>query len=161
MKNIVDRSFVIEDNMVYIGGKSTLMIALDPITGSILRKFDLHDSQYELMMASKHKLPSHTIYLARNGESKEHTRHGPSLIFIVIFIEYKVRINDLKTNVSWRLTYSEYEPKSMNWDMPAGMEVSDTYITPDTNRVMAAINQTDGKYWWQTMNLELSLSVHR
>jgi hypothetical protein len=61
------------------------------------------------------------------------------------FIEYKVRINDLKTNMSWRLTYSEYEPKSMNWDIPEGMEASDTYITPDTNRVMAAINQTDGK----------------
>jgi serine/threonine-protein kinase/endoribonuclease IRE1 len=69
MKNIVDRSVMIEENMMYIGGKSTLMIALDPITGNILRKFDLHDSQYEMMMATKHKLPSHTIYLARNGES--------------------------------------------------------------------------------------------
>ncbi|KAI8340481.1 kinase-like domain-containing protein [Chlamydoabsidia padenii] len=123
MKNIVDRSLVTEDDMVYIGEKSTLMIALDPIAGHILRKFDLHDSQYELMMASKHKLPSHTIYLTRN--------------------EYKVRINDLKTNMSWRLTYSEYEPNAMNWDVPVGMEASDTYIAPDSNRVIAAINRTD------------------
>lgn len=47
--------------------------------------------------------------------------------------------------MSWQLTYSEYEPNAMNWDVPAGMEASDTYIAPDSNRVIAFINRTDGK----------------
>ncbi|KAI8083052.1 uncharacterized protein BX664DRAFT_317049 [Halteromyces radiatus] len=132
MKDIVDRSFITEDGVVYIGEKSTLMIALDPIAGKILRKFDLQDSQYDVMMDSKTHFPPHTIYLARN--------------------EYKVRINDLKKNMHWRLTFSEYEPNAMKWNLPEDMTAPDIYIAPDSERGITAINLTSGDFIW-TKNL--------
>ncbi|ORX50239.1 hypothetical protein DM01DRAFT_1100096 [Hesseltinella vesiculosa] len=127
MKDIVDRP-VFDEDLVYIGNKTTVVFALDPRYGRVLRKFNIQDSVEELLMGRQHQLPPHTIYIGRN--------------------EYNVRINDYKNNMFWQLSYSEYEPNAMNWHQPIDMGSSDTYIAPDATPAITAINRTTGNPMW-------------
>lgn len=119
-----------------MGSKSTVMTAIDPRSGKILRKFDLDHAQDAYVMATQNRLPPHTIFLGRH--------------------DYKVAIFDNNNQKWWNLTYSEYVPNKLDWDVPDSIVASDIYIAPDTNGAITAVKVTNGEVLW---SLDLHIPV--
>lgn len=57
------------DETVYVGGKSTKLIAVNPRNGHILNKFDMDNAADAFDVASQHHLPSDTLFIGRVGKS--------------------------------------------------------------------------------------------
>jgi serine/threonine-protein kinase/endoribonuclease IRE1 len=75
IKDIADKAPIrTADGINYIGGKNTVMIAIDPLTGKILQQFDSSKQGYNHIL-SKKKLGPGTIFIGRNG----------TLLVIVLF----------------------------------------------------------------------------
>ncbi|KAI8333189.1 hypothetical protein EDC96DRAFT_526122 [Choanephora cucurbitarum] len=130
IKEIVDNSpFRTPDGMTYIGRKNTLMIEIDPSNGKILQQIDLNkvDNQYR-MASSQSRYAARTIFLGRN--------------------EYKVAIYDEHYKKLWNVTYSEYIPNKLDWDLPSSTVPTDVYIAPDATRAITGINLQDGNLMW-------------
>ncbi|KAI8354037.1 hypothetical protein BD560DRAFT_438390 [Blakeslea trispora] len=130
IKEMVDNSpFRTPDGMTYIGRKSTLMIEIDPSNGKILQQIDLNkvDNQYR-MASSQSQYTTRTIFLGRN--------------------EYKVAIYDEHYKKLWNVTYSEYIPNKLDWDLPSSTVPTDIYIAPDATRAVTGINLQDGNLMW-------------
>lgn len=67
IKDIADKAPIrTADGINYIGGKNTVMIAIDPRTGKILQQFDSSKQGYNHIL-SKKKLGPGTIFIGRNG----------------------------------------------------------------------------------------------
>ncbi|KAI8059519.1 kinase-like domain-containing protein [Gongronella butleri] len=137
MKDIVHRARM-DDDVIFVGDKVTVVFALDPRNGKVLRKFTLQDS-----ISERHRLPPHTIYIARN--------------------EYTVHISDERSNMHWQLAYSEYEPNAMNWNENIDMGTSDVYVAPDANADITAINRTSVAVYdvYMSMDYAIVLSEQR
>ncbi|KAI8992276.1 kinase-like domain-containing protein [Pilobolus umbonatus] len=116
---VTNSPFRTQDGTTYLGKKSTIMLAIDPRTGNILQKFDLNEIENVETIATQTHLPPRTLFLGRN--------------------EYKVAIyyNNKKR---WNVTYSEYIPNKLDWDMPNSAVPSDIYIAPDANHAITGIN---------------------
>ncbi|KAI8075463.1 uncharacterized protein B0P05DRAFT_588497 [Gilbertella persicaria] len=130
VKEIVDNSpFRTPDGTTYIGRKNTLMIEIDPRNGKILQQIDLNkvDNQYR-MATTQSQYSARTIFLGRN--------------------EYKVTIYDDHYKKLWNVTYSEYVPNKLDWDLPASTVPSDIYIAPDATRAITGINVQNGNLMW-------------
>ncbi|KAI8969235.1 hypothetical protein BDF20DRAFT_152288 [Mycotypha africana] len=132
VKEIVDTSpFRTPDGTTYIGRKSTLMIEIDPRNGKILQQIDLNkvedSSKYPLSRQHQFQT-SKTILLGRN--------------------EYKVAIFDHRYRKLWNVTYSEYIPNKLEWDVPSTTIPTDIYIAPDAHKAITGVNMQDGHLMW-------------
>ncbi|CAO3682001.1 unnamed protein product [Rhizopus microsporus] len=128
IKDIADKAPIrTADGINYIGGKNTVMIAIDPRTGKILQQFDSSKQGYNHIL-SKKKLGPGTIFIGRN--------------------EYKVVIYDDNSRKLLNITYSEYIPNRLDNDIPLSKASSDIYITPGADRSIMAFNVLTGKDMW-------------
>ncbi|KAL0091485.1 kinase-like domain-containing protein [Phycomyces blakesleeanus] len=116
------------DGTTYIGGKNTVMIAIDPRNGNILRKFDLDQSEEAYVMATQKKLPPHTIFLGRD--------------------EYRVAIFNNDNEKWWNVTYAEYVTNQLDTDVPASTPPMDVYLAPDADNAITAIHLPTGELMW-------------
>lgn len=46
----------------------------------------------------------------------------------------------------WNLTYNEYVPNKLDWDVPESAAATDVYIAPDANKAITAIKVATGKH---------------
>ena len=53
-------------------------------------------------------------------------------------LEYKVAIYDEHYKKLWDVTYSEYIPNKLDWDLPSSTVPTDVYIAPDATRAIGA-----------------------
>ncbi|KAF7727483.1 bifunctional endoribonuclease/protein kinase ire1 [Apophysomyces ossiformis] len=128
VKTIVDQSpFRTRDGRLYIGSKDTFMLAIDPRAGKILKMFDMKQSEDINFVATRKKLPPHTIYVGRH--------------------EYKVVIYEDNKKM-WSVTYSEYLPNKLDFDLPPSMVPTDIYIAPGTNGEVSAFDLHTGGLLW-------------
>ncbi|KAI8393511.1 uncharacterized protein BYT42DRAFT_488608 [Radiomyces spectabilis] len=116
------------DGTTYIGRKSTVMIAIDPRTGKILQKFDLSRMHDVRKMAAGGELPPHTIFLGRH--------------------EYKLAIFNGDNEKWWNVTYSEFVPNRLDWDLPLNSAPAEIYIAPDASRAVTGIKVSTGDLMW-------------
>ncbi|CEP17643.1 hypothetical protein [Parasitella parasitica] len=125
---VTNSPFRTPDGTTYIGRKSTLMIEIDPRNGRILQQIDLNKVDNHYRMAAQSQYPARTIFLGRN--------------------EYKVAIYDDRYKKLWNVTYSEYIPNKLDWDVPTSTVASDIYIAPDATQAITGINVQDGNLMW-------------
>ncbi|KAL9544456.1 hypothetical protein MBANPS3_007611 [Mucor bainieri] len=125
---VTNSPFRTPDGTTYIGRKSTLMIEIDPRNGRILQQIDLNKVDNQYRMATQSQYPARTIFLGRN--------------------EYKVAIYDDHYKKLWNVTYSEYIPNKLDWDVPTSTVPSDIYVAPDATQAITGINVQNGNLMW-------------
>jgi hypothetical protein len=69
------------DNTVYVGSKSTKLIAVDPRNGHIRNKFDMDNAGDAFIIASQHRLPSDTLFIGRVGTGYNFELILPTMAF--------------------------------------------------------------------------------
>lgn len=63
-------------------------------------------------------------------------------------VEYKVAIYDDHYKKLWNVTYSEYIPNKLDWDVPTSTVPSDIYVAPDATQAITGINVQNGNLMW-------------
>lgn len=62
-----------------------------------------------------------------------------------MLLEYKVAIFNSERQKWWNLTYAEYVPNQLDWDIPpTPSQASDVYIAADADKAITAIDVKTG-----------------
>ncbi|KAI8584377.1 hypothetical protein K450DRAFT_219550 [Umbelopsis ramanniana AG] len=130
IKEMVDKAPAkFDDDTVYVGSKSTKLIAVDPRNGHIRNKFDMDNAGDAFIIASQHRLPSDTLFIGR--------------------VDYRLEIFNPAKKFRWNVSYSEYVPNSFDLDIDMLRKTpSSFYVAPGASGEITAIDLIKGNVLW-------------